>query len=855
MVLLRLVQFLVRWLALNGLVAVAVGLVMWFAFDFETAGPIVVMAGAAAVALGLLAEVRGLTRAVASHRGAAGFNSLLQILLAAALVIGGNVYSFRHYVRFDWTKRHTFTLNDDLRARLAKLRGDTDIIVYLPHVSFGQRVDLRQDDYDQAAEKIITRKVEDLVEQFGEIGPRFRVTIYDTQKKNKKAIRHKINELSGQLTEAQLAANLIPTKDHPAKDSELLETIEKAPENSIFFYSQETKNLQRLSFNDIYYLDKKASEEANDGNGNLVLIDQGVQTFADKVFKIEEKKPRIGIAVVHGFLGQDGSEIFGIPAFKKMMASRDFEARDIVLWKRLQVEPAALEHEENRFEMLATSKVRYERALESDTEELKELVAAREFWEKNTAAAIDKDYALVMTFDGLRRVSRKDLEQIQKKQGRVFQTRPITEGFREAILKDLAETVEFMEKEVATDRRKLDKASEEQSKLQVDNLEEQRRIADVRVKFNRLLANIDVLVVPRFTLWDLVERRAIPADVHTWDGAHIEAIKDFMKAGKPVLFCLGPMAREGGGPDADADSLEKLLTAFNIQLPNQAILFNTEGDALEERDERSQMGGASVVIPPVEFDWRVTEGSKAVRAPDGRIPPVLTSMRLTTRGFGEKSRDGLRIRYPRPVYVERTIWPADAVASMLGSIPLCWPGGPVQALTTLHQKGTKKYDDSAVFMMTSPDCWNENRPFPTERRIPHFERPKADDPTKGTLLETRRGPFPIAVAVEAEVPADWYGGDPDQTPKKVRLAVIGDGALFVGRDKLAPLREKLFLDVANWLLGRENLLARESPEPWQYPRIHLEPEIKSVWEWGARLGLPLLFVYLGLNVWLVRRMR
>jgi hypothetical protein len=29
----------------------------------------------------------------------------------------------------------------------------------------------------------------------------------------------------------------------------------------------------------------------------------------------------------------------------------------------------------------------------------------------------------------------------------------------------------------------------------------------------------------------------------------------------------------------------------------------------------------------------------------------------------------------------------------------------------------------------------------------------------------------------------------------------------------------------------------------------------SLWEWGARLGLPLLFIYLGTVVMMVRRMR
>ena len=83
--------------------------------------------------------------------------------------------------------------------------------------------------------------------------------------------------------------------------------------------------------------------------------------------------------------------------------------------------------------------------------------------------------------------------------------------------------------------------------------------------------------------------------------------------------------------------------------------------------------------------------------------------------------------------------------------------------------------------------------------------------------------------------------------------MIGQGGIFIG-EKLSPMREKLFLDVSNWLLGRENLLAKESVT-WQYPRINLEPEVKNQWEWTMRAGLPVFFIFLGMNVWLVRRMR
>ena len=72
---------------------------------------------------------------------------------------------------------------------------------------------------------------------------------------------------------------------------------------------------------------------------------------------------------------------------------------------------------------------------------------------------------------------------------------------------------------------------------------------------------------------------------------------------------------------------------------------------------------------------------------------------------------------------------------------------------------------------------------------------------------------------------------------------------------LSPIKEKLFLDVCNWLLGRDDLLARQVNVPWSYPRVALADSENALWQSGTRLGMPLLFVYLGLMVLMVRHMR
>ena len=848
-------HFLLRFIGLNGLVAVAVAAFLWQALDMPSEATVVGIAGLSAIGLALLGEMRGLMQATMSHRGAAGLNVVLQVLLATVLVVGCNVFAFSHYKRFDWTTARTFTLEPSIRAKLADLRGDTDIIVYLQHVSFGQRVELRQNEHEQAAEKIIVEKVKDLAEQFQELGPNFRVHILDTQKKAFQQRRKEINVLSGELSEDQLKANDNPTKDRPARDSELLKTIEKAPEDSIFFYARDSKQLQRLSFNDIYQLDKKASEEANGKKGNLVLNYQGVANFEAKVFKIEEKKPRIGFAVVHGFLGQDGTEEIGMPGLKDALNKRGFEGRDIVLRKWPQREPAALEHEESRFELLEAKKSFFERVVKELEEDIRDHARGKKTWETTKLEDLNKDYALVATIQGFRPITRKQLEAARKAQGRIFATRDITEEFRAEYVREYIDELEAFEQELAAARKKLAKTTDEQSKLRVDNLAEQRRITDVRDKMKRLLADVDMLVVPRATLFNLLRGDRIGGRVYALEDSQIEAIKDFMKAGKPVLFCLGPMNEPGETPDSESqDSLEKMLASFNITMPNQTVLFNSEGEAMAESDEREQMRGGAVDIPAAELEWKVPPGSRWFTSLDlNAAPPIRTSMRLTAHGLGEKSREGLKIRHPRPVYVVRTTWPAEAIGSAFGSLALSTPTAPSQALAALYAKSAKKLDEKTVFLMTDSESWNEERPFPSEKHTPRYERPKADDPNKGTINEKRRGPFPIGVALETEVPTEWYDKDTPKKPIKVRLAVIGHGGLFIG-EKLPPMREKLFLDVSNWLLGRDNLLARDN-ETWQFPRVEITPAEHTIWVWGICRALPFVFLYIGTIVWLVRRMR
>src|SRR5262249_45091399 len=125
---------------------------------------------------------------------------------------------------------------------------------------------------------------------------------------------------------------------------------------SVFFCAPE--HIQRLGFSEYYQLDKTASQQADNGRGNLVLLDQGVEPFLRRVLAIEEKKPRIGVAGGHPWLGSGGAWGGVSPGRKKSLTDNGFDVRDIILKKlvgrrgRQRPEPAAMTNDESKADRL-----------------------------------------------------------------------------------------------------------------------------------------------------------------------------------------------------------------------------------------------------------------------------------------------------------------------------------------------------------------------------------------------------------------------------------------------------------------------------------------------------------------------
>jgi hypothetical protein len=823
-----------------------------------------VIGGAGLAALVVLFEILGVMGG-SGQRSISGLNSALQVALGIALFGGVNYLAFNYFQRWDLTRDRDFTLPPNVVEELRKLQGQTTIVVLQQHKTFGQ-LSPKPDVYDYAAERKVVEKVKDLVEQFRLLGPQFRVVTLDVE-----AIGYdkRLNE---------------ETAQRPG----LKEAISAAPDNSVFFYADDRVeklsntealrrqaagrrvstrpeqgssvfayegNIPRLSFNEFYQLDKSASKAANPSDngtprGNLILHPQGVELFIRNIQNIQERRPRVGLMVIHEVLTteMENKELdeFSAHGLRKSLEDHGFDVRDILLkrWPPNEESTAAAYNtEETKFERLASELEDIETELRGIREENEQATAFAKVFQEAT------------------------LEQLNK-QFRSRIRRDIDEAFRQRQLKVINDALRRM-KERASElsKEKTDIEAKIQAITKNERAFEDRRVTDLEAKMTRLVSDCDLLVIPRHTLFNLSDRRAVNPSLYKLSPEQVKVTRAFMKAGKPILACIGPSNEPNGPPLLEPlDEFERLLVDRGIELGRQAVIYDVEKKAFSARRSGSMLGGGtSDEIPPVSFP---------ATSIDQRQPNPIAEAMLATMRSADMPLN-ITLRHPRPIYI------SDAVEEKLPFSP--------------------------AFMLTSGASWNESQPFPTMRPIspgevavipPRYDATPFDDPKKGTHDEERRGPFTVGVAIESPVPMNWFdssssnsrkinetlqvanlstpfdGGllaaaltaqaslEVDRSTGKAirqkerptsRMVVIGQGGVFNGIH-LNPAQEQLLLHSCNWLLHRDDRLPRTDLE-WKYPRVNLDERKSFLWSYAPLFGPPALFLYLGVIVLLVRRVR
>jgi hypothetical protein len=838
-------HFLLRIVGLTGLLAAAVALsillldkVPWGSFTSalegsrgkrdQTAG-IVLLAGSLAAVAWLLMELQVLLLAT-GRRKASWLSSLAQVVLILGLLGGANYYSYGHFLRFDWTRDRQFTLPPGLEKELRNLSGETTVVVHLRHRMFGNlaaNADARSERYEIAAEQKIVEKIRDLVEEFRAFGPQFKVVLLDAKDEG--------------FEEKLLSV----TEKRPA----LRKAIDLDQEDTIFFCSgdESTEKIQYLSFNDFYQLDKTASQDANDGKGNLVLIPQGdakedkgrythgAHPFARRVLNIDERKPRVLIAVIHPVLtSQSNYKPFAAAEAKRALIAAGFEVDDVILRKTdedgggVMEEGAAFTYDESRADKL----------------------------ERRRADIVDEielHRALQSALGDFQKLSLKELTAKYRNQ---LDGEEVTERMRQFNIDRL--TAILSRYDPYKLEAKLKDTDRELQKLKTESFVEKQRLPELKQQMARTLEGYDLIIIPRATVLDGPGRKLIDNRVHDVKDAQIEAIQEFLKAGKKsALVCFGPpLSRErtplgpGGPIKPEPDKLEKLVADLGFDLSLNTVVFESELESYPQKADKADSGTGftgKADIPAVAFDPRV--GESIVSSP---ADILRTSMTIVARSLGKNQSLAIKVRDPRPVDIDRSKLPKDATAT--------------------------------AFMWTDPNGTAEKDPFRPEQLQLENTGPKmsyyiqaqalmsqglltagpplgqlvtgaglAALPPSAFLPRPDKKSFCIGAAIERTVPDDWLT-DNKETKKKIRVAAIGNGQLFTD-EEMTPAKERLLVNTCNWLVGRGDYLARDSGNHWQFPRLQMDETTFLSWIGGATLGPPAVFAYLGFVVFLLRRVR
>src|SRR5262249_54033539 len=149
-------------------------------------------------------------------------------------------------------------------------------------------------------------------------------------------------------------------------------------------------------------------------------------------------------------------------------------------------EPAVSTFDESKYERLEAEVSEVDADIHGLAGEIKELKDLQSMWKTASLADLTKKYADQLQGQSL-------TEDIRARQVALLDRNPALRVF---LLPQQREAREAL--------------ARQQAGLKVDSLEEQRRIADLRAKANRMLADCDLLIIPRMTLFNVARGEYIP---------------------------------------------------------------------------------------------------------------------------------------------------------------------------------------------------------------------------------------------------------------------------------------------------------------------------------------------------------
>jgi hypothetical protein len=828
--------------ALNG----ALGINLLIAF-------FAIVIGLGVTTVWILLELLLLILQSTGRKAAVGANLLVQILLAVGLLVAINAVSFRHYYRADTTRDQRFTIAPELKKRLAQLNPETPTKVIV--LQRNKTSSIEPDNpgaLEAAAQAKIVEKVRDVVDELRELGPRFQITVLATGKENfESQLAELTTELPATDKETKEAAK---KRENENRERGLLKSaILSAPENSIFFASN--GRIQRLGFNQFYLLDKAASvSRDNPGQRNLVLVPQGKAAFIEKVLALEERTPKVAVLTIHPLLTTrlDTGDEYTAAGLRKVLESQGFEVTDVIL---------------KRWGARGTPTPSADTFDEKDLARLERAIPAAEF--------------AVQRYDRQIEAIRKAAERLKvapfDEINRMFRglPRPVsTEEDRKALIEKLAEQ-ENRFLELAKDKREELAKSEAEYEvlLKDDRAVENARNPDVKAKMQEQLRECDVLILPRLTSMQL-SGRAIPGWLHSLIKDQADVVRDFMKAGKPVLFAMGPTVADPPEPNENSnDDIEKMLARLGIDLGADAIITDAELKATPDSDDPFAVPADTLQLDTgLRFD--ITRQG-------------VTANRITGAYLAAGHSVDAQLDAQKKATTESTLGKLVEKKRILFKVAR---NGGYRSIVVSPAVAAKLAYDPEI-LHTVEKSWNETKPQKEDGYVPTFDPPKPDDPKKGGREDEVMKSYSVGVALETTVPAEWnapvlgvekYFSDAGlmaptasafppglatattETPdilntkpeKTLRVIVFGHGGLFIGKS-LDPGRETLLINSVEWLLNRQDRMPHDTPdnEKWRYPRVALTPEKINLWGVATRGAMPGLAVFCCIMVLMIRRLR